>query len=49
MFPWSFFFIFVYSIQLVERFYDPLAGDIYVAVLVDLFGILSDDNFLARR
>ncbi len=27
---------FVFSIQLIERFYDPLAGEIYVCVVIDV-------------
>ena len=26
----------VFSIQLIERFYDPLAGDIYVRVVISV-------------
>ena len=46
-------FVFLYanapretSIQLIERFYDPLAGDIYVSKLLRIILVLPDIQFL---
>jgi len=38
-----------YSIQLIERFYDPLAGDVYVSNSIQFPTNVSNHSFLAGR